>query len=498
MNFEEEFDKIIKQKVQDHRVSFDHSNWEKAQRMIDAQRAPLLVKKTWSLSKILGIAGVSTAITVSAYFYTRPTNTGITSEKPLDSQMHAPTPVSEKPRLVDISRRLTNELPEAQSSVHPGKNPTSAKPVLKPTQMVVVLHAITPHAALNPNASPETPLNTSSTESTPLPMPINASMAPETENTLPAASNSNQSELTNAPQNLLGTAKENDIANTVSEDQKSNDSRALLPVLQNSLKNSTKPQITSSREITLQPVAYLPLISPSGASQSDTLLKSYIVEPIGLKTESFYSAAKPKSHFLNIGMGMNYCAGWKSNEGVDGRGLNYYMHINYGFYVSRQWNIGAGLDFYNIQNIGSAFYTTQKTEYGFSSTNTYTSVVSDNLKYIGIPLKLSFDVNPNNLITFGVLPSFLVASQNRLDVYKQVNDQTLMLEQSHNKVLYDGIAQKNIQASVGYKVKVCRRFWFQSEFMLGLTDLFSNNASENHTQKPMGIRLGLQYHLFDK
>ncbi|MEI6019559.1 MAG: hypothetical protein WCR21_00380, partial [Bacteroidota bacterium] len=234
------------------------------------------------------------------------------------------------------------------------------------------------------------------------------------------------------------------------------------------------------------------------STQADTALKAMPLEVFKIHESTIVEPGKVKTRFLNFGLGANYTNGWSTNQGQDGQGFNYFAHLNYGFYVSRKLSLGAGLDFYNVQNIKQAFYTFQKTEYSFTSSNTFTSVISNNLKYIGIPLKLYFDLNVSNILSIGLLPSFLIGSQNTIQAYQQLDGQKTNVSETKNQLLYEGIAQKNIQLSIGYKTKLSGRIWFQSDIMFGLSDLFQNNSSNSVKQRPLGLRLGLQYHIFDK
>ena len=66
MSFEEEFDKKVRQKAEGVDYPFDSSNWEKASRMIDAERLPGAVKAAGKSYASLGIGlFVGTAVLVS-------------------------------------------------------------------------------------------------------------------------------------------------------------------------------------------------------------------------------------------------------------------------------------------------------------------------------------------------------------------------------------------------------------------------------------------------
>src|SRR4051812_6729806 len=69
MSFEEEFDKIIRQKAEDAKFPFDESNWEKTSRLIDADRkvTQMLSFKKFLLPGVLVIVAGSLGLASYAY-----------------------------------------------------------------------------------------------------------------------------------------------------------------------------------------------------------------------------------------------------------------------------------------------------------------------------------------------------------------------------------------------------------------------------------------------
>ena len=68
----------------------------------------------------------------------------------------------------------------------------------------------------------------------------------------------------------------------------------------------------------------------------------------------------------------------------------------------------------------------------------------------------------------------------------------------HNTGYYEGTNLLNVMLTAGYSRAVTRRLKVNGEFMYGISDVYKNTSNNLATEKNMGVRLGLQYTLFDK
>ncbi len=64
--------------------------------------------------------------------------------------------------------------------------------------------------------------------------------------------------------------------------------------------------------------------------------------------------------------------------------------------------------------------------------------------------------------------------------------------------IYKGTNLMNVMLSAHYKTQFGKRIGLNLEFNYGLNDIFGNMSQIKTSEKPVGIRLGLTYTLFDK
>ena len=64
--------------------------------------------------------------------------------------------------------------------------------------------------------------------------------------------------------------------------------------------------------------------------------------------------------------------------------------------------------------------------------------------------------------------------------------------------VYQGINTSNVLLSAFYKKQLSKRFNVNAEFIYGATDIFKNTVNIKNIEKPLGLRLSIQYTLFDK
>jgi hypothetical protein len=214
--------------------------------------------------------------------------------------------------------------------------------------------------------------------------------------------------------------------------------------------------------------------------------------------EDYRRKGKKRMSFLNAEAGGAFLLGWDSKDGKDGRGLNWYAGVNYGKFLNKKFGFSAGSQFYNVGNIKQSFYESSKSVYGLGSTSSNTVITTKSLFYFSVPVKIYYAVSPAHQIGASVSPSFLFSSKNVVETYRLTDNIKSNEMTSNSSGIYEGVRLNNVLVSAFYKAQLNKRLFLNTEVMYGVRDIFKNTSSNNYSQKPIGLRLGLQYTLFEK
>jgi hypothetical protein len=116
-----------------------------------------------------------------------------------------------------------------------------------------------------------------------------------------------------------------------------------------------------------------------------------------------------------------------------------------------------------------------------------------------VPVKIYYNVSSKGKIGLGVNAGFLFNGKNTIENYSisdNVKDNVVI---SNNTGYYQGLSNTNILVSAFYNHSINRRFKLNAEVIYGLSDTYNNTVSKTAiNEKNIGLRLSLQYTLFDK
>jgi hypothetical protein len=487
MSYEEEFDKIIRQKASEAEYPFEESHWAATSRMIDADRAAAR-KLFWHKLMVPAAVAVGIGGTILTLFLYSGEN---------------------KTHLA------------AGNKIHTATNTTGAAPVNEATPRVESAEATRQSATLNSDAKISAASNAASG-----PVPAENAMAENAVAEKPVVIKPNRELAANKQEDLVSGKTQQDAAvlnqsgnkNQASEqhpaDEKntnsnlpfipSNDANTSAPVKQDKVETEEQVQAQALPEVASENAAvelatadFLPGISsdlPWLTGDNDikigvTVLKRY---------EEDYYSAKLKRHFLNVEVGGAYLLGWNTSTGKDGDGMNWFGGINYGRYLSKKISASAGIQAYNISNISQAFYSGSGKEYGFGSTSSSTIITANDLYYVALPLRFAYSLGAVNQFGLGFNGAYLIEGHNRIET-KSVAEGSSVYAPSQKRIgVYEGMNRFNMQASIFYTARINSSFALNAEFVYGLQDMFVDKGTAARMEKPMGMRFSIQYFLFDK
>jgi hypothetical protein len=99
----------------------------------------------------------------------------------------------------------------------------------------------------------------------------------------------------------------------------------------------------------------------------------------------------------------------------------------------------------------------------------------------------------------GVNAGMLFNGTNTMQTYKETDLVKTDMAEVKNKGFYQGVNTKNILLSAFYTHRLTKRMSANVEVLYGLSDTYLKMATKTNTKENnMGLRLSLQYTLFDK
>ena len=463
MSFEEEFDRIIRQKANEAEYPFDEKSWEKARAMVDADRksgSKRPVALFYSVALILLSLGVAAWLLIAG-----------------DDKVALPLAAGKVQTEAEKAAQ-----PVAEVSA-PAQTPAQAMHTVPQKSRVVLASAKSQGVKANAvmrsepvSANEEEPSASRAAQRTPV--------APEA------------TQKTNEPAQAQNIPPAEQLP--VAEKQAGADTEAALPAAEPASTDAVAQSeiIPQQAAIAAEAVSFEPL-NPIYSRLPVQAAERELQPTINMYDEDYYKKKRFKTHFLNAEAGAAYLAGWDVKGGKDGKGLNWFAGFNYGLYVSKKIALGAGLQMYNISNIEKPFYSVSTTAYGFGSTGTRTVITTSSIYYAALPVKVYYLLNAHSQFGAGVNIGMPVEARSTVETYGLSDHVVVNSQKETRRGVYEGISATNVLVSAFYRTQVASRIHLNGELIYGVSDIFANLQQANREQA-LGLRLSLSYTLFDK
>ncbi len=507
MSFEEQFDKIINNKINESAFPFDENNWEKASALIDANRlAPIAKNKSKNLL-LLSLA-LLTVSTIAVFTYLQLNTNAVVVTNTTENKITTANTKNINPQANNNDTHINNEFNSNTSNTlndlntHTDSKETVGNNVVneKKYKNVTLLNTNTSITKKDKPLTNQT--NTNSEEN------INTTAANKTEENEAIVTN----KLIAAKNYDSNTATKKANANTSDKKllQKNNviASGKINPIIvstknnvsignnANNLIQTTKTENIENSKLSFEPLSTITLNVQQDLTNYEC--KNTNVNFLQAYDNDYFKNTKSKFNYLNLEAGATYLLGFNTTKAKDAVGFNYYAGLNYGIYISKKISASAGVQFYNVSNIKQSFYTTSKTVYEFGSTGSYTNITTSSLYYVSVPIKLNYALSPISKIGLGLNTGFLVGGKNTVETYNLFDGVKANVITTTNKGYYEGVNTKNVVLSAFYNHKLNKRFSVNGEFMYGISDIYTNTKTNTTKQNTIGFKLGLTFTLFDK
>jgi hypothetical protein len=212
------------------------------------------------------------------------------------------------------------------------------------------------------------------------------------------------------------------------------------------------------------------------------------------KDESF----KP-STFLSIDAGFMYSLGWAYHTTKEAAGFNGAGGVSITRVLTKKMSLLAGLQYNSLAHLSYSSYISTNTQYGFGYTETKTIVTPDILHYLVVPVKVQFQLNDKNSLSLGANVLYLLNTSSKVENDTRSDFGTPSTTFATKSGYRDGFANWDIQPALAYRRKLYKAFSVSAEVYCGLIDLKNNvTFGQVKTERNSGLKLTLTFNLAHK
>lgn len=492
------FDDLVKRKLDGMEFPFEEKNWEKASQMIEATRP---VKKPngalWIAASI-----ISSAIIVSAVYY-------------FVANTHSST-----------QKQEVSQLTEGVSDLNPGSNEEVSTQKSSSTELEQTTQAPRNNSA-EKEVSPVTANislannNNQSTSNTKVSDPTDGSTAVTKTSAEKAVKESNTYASNIAANNTKSSSKIASSLIGAEENAKYKSNGA------NKINTTTEKSTVSKTNSVYQPLESFTsktettLAEPSIAKANETSeVPTQATTSMVTKNELTVSAAqslqpdtashaialtdyvKTKHHELNAEVGVVNSFGWMVNDKRNGNSLSPLAGLNYFYHFNPKSTVMIGAQYNSLSNLTESNVSYSITSYDFGVNNDVTTYKITGLHYLAAPIKYIHSFNKQNAFGIGMNVTYLLNTKNRIENYKTIESNVITTESKTDKGYgRDVTTNINAQLAISYHRKLAKNIGLNVELNRSVKNIFSDYNffhSKNVSNKPYALKLSLTYSLFTK
>ena len=499
MSFEEEFDRKINQKMNEASFPFDEANWAKASSMIDAERkaAATGASKFYIPALFIGLVSLS----VLSFIYFNKEDKAIALEDTYQNELTNQKTVSTELETAIVAK----EKPTTNSDVN---YPAIQQNINSGSQQAI-------SSGIEAELETKKPLTENKSDKN----KVNKEPNKESNNAvvfatpdLEAGSEKQSTELTvntnNADTKAESTQTTDASINNASEPARPKFKHNAPPahisyhdaeeeVIDSVLMNVALNEVSEEKTITSDQLTLKQL--NLSTNEFEMLSMPFVLLP-RYDDDYYKKTNKHLSHFMNIEAGGQYNLGWMSEGKKDAQGFNWFGGLNYGYYLTKKIALGIGFQAFNISHINQPFYQATSKQYNFGSTSASTVITSNQIYFAAIPVKIYYSLTNKNKLGLGFTTAYAFNAVNSVNTYSETQEtlRTDLPLQQTKGIYKESTNQYNYLLSAFYKLQLSKRVALNAEYIISLTDIFKNTTTIKQNEKPQGLRLSINYTLFEK
>jgi hypothetical protein len=211
---------------------------------------------------------------------------------------------------------------------------------------------------------------------------------------------------------------------------------------------------------------------------------------------------RTKHHELQAELGALNSFGWKINNTRNGNSLSPVAGINYIYHFDKTSALLIGAQYNAISNLTESSISFSVTSYNFGMKSDVTTFKFTELQYVVIPLKYLHRIHKNGNLGIGLNTTYLFNIKNNIETYKvidtDVSTKNIKAESGYGYELCNTI---NAQLALSYSYAFNNKLAINAELNRSMMNVFKNNESFHANglkSKAMALKLSLTYTLFKK
>ena len=206
-----------------------------------------------------------------------------------------------------------------------------------------------------------------------------------------------------------------------------------------------------------------------------------------------------KITIFSIDAGATYAFGWTNNTTKEADGFNAVFGISVSHQFKKKWSILVGAQYNSLAHLNYSNYTSSNLQYDLGYNQTKTVITPTILYYLAVPIKLQYHLNKKNNISIGVNALYLLNTSSKVETYTESTFGTPVYNSSTKKGYMDGFSTWDLQPSFAYRRRIVKCLSVNAEVYYGLMDLKKNGVlGPIKSEHNSGLKLTLSYNFLHK
>jgi hypothetical protein len=202
----------------------------------------------------------------------------------------------------------------------------------------------------------------------------------------------------------------------------------------------------------------------------------------------------PSKNSFSIEAGAGYSLGWNYNDTIQGRSFNPTIGIGYTRTISPKFAIKTGLQLSSLSDMGTSPFIIKHVTYDFGYSANDTSLKTNWLFYLTVPLQVEYKLNGKDAIGLGGTLSYLITGYGQVSVSSLAGDVSKTANTYSQFMYVKGFNQWNSSVFLLYKRTLFGKLSAYLIPYFGLMDIKSNSFfSQNTFERDSGLKLLLSY-----